>query len=122
MSRKDIAINFLKLAAAGKARESQNKFLHPDFKHHNPYFPGDLESLMKGMEENAAQFPGKVYKVFQAIEENDRVAVHGSVRLTNSHPEIALIHVFRFEGDLIIETWEAAQETPKNMPNENGMF
>ena len=37
-------------------------------------------------------------------------------------PEIALIHIFRFEGDLIIEEWEAAQEVPKESPNENGMF
>jgi predicted SnoaL-like aldol condensation-catalyzing enzyme len=37
-------------------------------------------------------------------------------------PEIALIHIFRFEDGSIIEEWEAAQEVPKESPNENGMF
>jgi predicted SnoaL-like aldol condensation-catalyzing enzyme len=37
-------------------------------------------------------------------------------------PEIALIHIFRFDGDLIIEEWEAAQEVPQESLNENGIF
>ena len=122
MSKKDMAISFLKLAASGEVREGYEKFAHPDFKHHNPCFKGDRESLMRGMEENELEFPGKVYRFFQAIEEGNRVVVHGSVRLRNDLPEIALIHIFRFEGDLIIEEWETSQEVPEEMPNENGMF
>jgi hypothetical protein len=32
----------------------------PDFRHHNPYFRGDAESLMAAMEENARKNPDKL--------------------------------------------------------------
>jgi hypothetical protein len=50
------------------------------------------------------------------------VAVHGKVQLNPDLPWIALIHIFRFDGDLIIEEWEAALEPPKESPNEHGIF
>jgi predicted SnoaL-like aldol condensation-catalyzing enzyme len=74
------------------------------------------------MEKSAVEFPKKVYEDVRALEEEDLVAVHGRVRLTPDSPEIALIHIFRFEGDRIIEEWETAQEVPKESSNMNGMF
>jgi predicted SnoaL-like aldol condensation-catalyzing enzyme len=74
------------------------------------------------MEESAAQFPHKRFEAIQALADGNLVAVHGEVQLNPDLPWIALIHIFRFEGDLIIEEWEAAQEAPKESPNENGIF
>jgi predicted SnoaL-like aldol condensation-catalyzing enzyme len=95
--------------------------VHPQFSHHNPYFKGD-ENLLTGMEESGVQFPKKIFEAVRVLEDGDFVAVHGKVRLKPELPEIALIHIFRFAGDLIIEEWEAAQEVPKESPNEKGMF
>ena len=50
------------------------------------------------------------------------VAVHGRVRLTPSRPWIALIHIFRFQDNQIIEEWEAGQEVPQDSPNQHGAF
>ena len=122
MNKKQIAVSFLHLAASGKVREAYEKYIHPDFRHHNPYFRGDRKALLTGMEENAVQFPNKELQIIHAIEEEDLVAVHASIRLRPDLPEIALIHIFRFENDLIIEEWEASQEKPEITPNENGMF
>ena len=74
------------------------------------------------MEESAAQFPHKRFEAIRTLADGDLVAVHGRVQLNPDMPWIALIHIFRFEGDLIIEEWEAAQEVPKESPNENGGF
>jgi len=122
MTKKDIAVAFLRLAASENAREGYEKYVHPRFIHHNPYFKGDRESLLVGMEESAAQFPDKVFTILRAIEDGDFVAVHGKVRTSPETPDIALIHIFRFEGDLIIEGWEASLEEPKDSPNKNGIF
>lgn len=121
-SKKDIAVAFLKQASSGKAREAFNLYVHPQFTHHNPYFSGDGNSLLIGMEENAVQFPDKVFEVLRVLEDGDFVVVHGRVRLSPELPEIVLMHMFHFEGDRIIEEWEAAQEVPPESPNENGMF
>ena len=118
----DVAVAFLQLASSVNAREAYRKYVHPQFRHHNPYFKGDRNSLLTGMEENAAQFPNKVFEVVRTLEDGNFVVVHGKVRLNPDMPEIALMHIFRFDGDLIIEEWEAAQEVPQESPNENGMF
>ena len=122
MTNKERAISFLRLASSGNVREAYETYVHPDFRHHNPYFPGDRASLLAGMEENAATFPQKEFEAVRALEDGGLVAVHGRVRLTPRSPWIALIHIFRFEGNLIIEEWEAGQEVPKGSPNENGVF
>ena len=87
-----------------------------------PYFKGDRESFLVGMEESSVEFPHKVFEVMRVLEDGDFVVVHGKIRMKSDSPEIALIHIFRFEGDRIIEEWEASQRAPKESPNENGMF
>ena len=122
MNNKEMAISFLRLASSGKVREAYNMYIHPQFRHHNPYFPGDRASLLGAMEENAATFPQKEFEALRALEDGDLVAVHGRVRLTPTRPWIALMHIFRFQDNQIIEEWEAGQEVPKDSPNENGVF
>jgi predicted SnoaL-like aldol condensation-catalyzing enzyme len=36
------------------------------------------------------------------------------------HTGIAVVHLFRFEGDKIAEFWDVAQILPDPAPNENG--
>jgi predicted SnoaL-like aldol condensation-catalyzing enzyme len=36
--------------------------------------------------------------------------------------EIAVVHIFRFSGDKIVELWDLGQPIEKNSPNENGLF
>jgi predicted SnoaL-like aldol condensation-catalyzing enzyme len=122
MNNKERAISFLRLASSGNVREAYDTYIHPQFRHHNPYFPGDRASLLAAMEENAATFPQKEFEAVRALEDGDLVAVHGRVRLTPSRPWIALIHIFRFQDNQIIEEWEAGQEVPKDSPNQNGAF
>ena len=122
MNNKERAIAFLRLASPGKVREAYETYVHPQFRHHNPYFPGDRASLLAAMEENAATFPQKEFEAVRALEDGDLVAVHGRVQLMPGGPSIALIHIFRFQDNQIIEEWEAGQEVPKDSPNENGVF
>ena len=121
-AKKEIAVSFLRMASSGKVREAYERYVHPDFFHHNPYFMGDRESLLVGMEESAVEFPKKAFEAVRVLEDGEFVAVHGRIRLKPDMPEYVLIHIFRFEGDRIIEEWEAGQEIPKESPNKNGMF
>lgn len=121
MKKTEIAGTFLKLASSGNVREAYEKYVHRDFRHHNAYFKGDRESLLTAMEENAREFPDKTYEVLRAIEEGDLVTAHGRVSGVFDS-EWSVIHILRFEGDKIIEAWEASQEVIKDSPNENGIF
>ncbi len=121
MTRKEVAESFLKLASSGKVREAFAWHVHSQFRHHHPYFKGDRESLLRGMERNAKQFPDKIYHPLRAVEDGDLVAVHGRV-VFSPDSQWSVIHIFRFEGNLIIEEWEASQQALQDSPNENGIF
>lgn len=122
-SRKDIAINFLKLCSAGHVDEAYKMASAGNFKHHNAYFPGDLNSLKEGMRENAQKNPNKIFEIQCALEDGDKVAVHSKVVLHSpAEMTISVVHILRFEGDKVAEVWDVGMVQPANMVNENGLF
>ena len=75
------------------------------------------------MEEAATASPNKSLEVVRVLEDGNLVATHSRLlRIDPNALEIAAVHIFRFEGDKIIEEWEVGQELPKDSPNENGPF
>lgn len=118
---REIAVNFLKLASSGKLDEAYTLTAN-SFRHHNPYFAGDAESLKAGMAEAAKQFPHTTLEVQRVFENDDTVAVHSRVQHAPDKPAIAVVHIFRFEDGKIAELWDVGMEVPKDSPNKNGMF
>ena len=108
-SRADVATHFLKLAASGHAREAFERLVTPNFRHHNAWFPGDGESLMKAMDENAKQHPDKELTIHRVVEDGDQVATFAHVRHQKGERGAAVVHFFRFEGDRIAELWDVGQ-------------
>lgn len=121
-NNKAAAIDFLRLASSGHVEEAYRNYVSADFRHHNPYFKGDVATLKAGMAENVRQFPNKAIDIYHALEEGDLVAVHACVKLTPDDRGIATIHLFRFEGDRIVELWDVGQVIPEDSPNQYGMF
>lgn len=122
MTKKDIAISFLRLVSSGKVSEAYEKFIHTGFRHHNPYFRGDRESLMLAMEEAQLKNPNKVLEIKRAIEEGDFVVVFSHVKQNPEDRGGAVVHIFRFEDNKVAELWDIGQGVPEESPNENGMF
>ena len=120
-SRKDIAVSFLNNAATGKLDEAYTH-VSPNFRHHNPHFKGDAESLKAGMADAHKQFPNTKLDVQRAIAEDDLVAVHSRVQHAPDRPAIAVVHIFRFEADKIAELWDVGMEVSEDSPNQNGAF
>jgi predicted SnoaL-like aldol condensation-catalyzing enzyme len=119
--QRDTAITFLTLAASGRLDEAYSH-VSAGFRHHNPYFKGDADSLKAGMTQAHAKFPNTTLVVQHVLEDGELVAVHSRVRHSANTPEIAVVHIFRFEGETIAELWDVATEAPQDSPNENGMF
>ncbi|MFY9619277.1 MAG: nuclear transport factor 2 family protein [Pyrinomonadaceae bacterium] len=120
-NRKNIATSFLKNAATGKLDEAYST-VSSNFRHHNPYFPGDAESLKAGMADAHKKFPDTTLDVKHVLEDGDLVAVHSHVQHASNTQPITAVHMFRFAGDEIAELWDVAMEAPQDSPNENGMF
>lgn len=122
MTKKEIAKNFLDLAAKGHSHEGFRLHIAKNFKHHNAYFKGDAETLMLAMEESARTNPNKTFKIHHILEDGNLVAVHSHLKQTPTDIGFAVVHILKFEGDKIIELWDLGQPIPKDRINENGMF
>ena len=122
-SRTERAVAFLRMASTGDVRRAYAEYVSPAFRHHNAYFRGDAASLAAGMEQNTAENPNKAFQVQRTIAEGDLVAVHSRLQLKAEAPEIAVVHIFRFDDEgRIVELWDVGQPVPAQSPNENGMF
>ncbi|MBI2845792.1 MAG: nuclear transport factor 2 family protein [Chloroflexi bacterium] len=121
-SHREIATSFLTLAASGKVREAYSKYVAPNFRHHNPFFRGDRESLLVAMEESATENPNKKLEIKLTLQDEDLVATYSHVQQNPGDLGGGVVHIFRFEGDRIVEMWDVGQAIPQDSPNENGMF
>ena len=119
---KAAATDFLRKAAAGKASEAFALYASPTFRHHNPYFRSDADSLMSAMAENARRNPGKALEIQHTLLDGNLVAVHSRIRQNPDDRGAAVVHLFRFEHGLIAELWDIGQPVPEEMENEYGMF
>jgi predicted SnoaL-like aldol condensation-catalyzing enzyme len=122
-THKEAAIEFLKLASSGHARQAYEQFVAPAFKHHNPHVAAGARPLMEAMAANAREYPDKALEIEHVVAESDLVAVHAHVRPRPSDPGMALVHIFRFdETNRIVELWDLGQPVPVESPNQHGMF
>jgi predicted SnoaL-like aldol condensation-catalyzing enzyme len=121
MTKKEMATTFLKMTASGDVRNAYDKFIAPNFIHHNQYFKGDRESLLLAMEDSSRASPNKQLDIQQIFEDGDRVAVFSKVTM-KSGQEVAVVHILKFEGTKVVEMWDVGQLLDKNSPNKNGAF
>ena len=117
----EAATAFLGMVVQGKVQAAYDQFVGGHFRHHNPYFPGDRQSLLLAMQQSAEREPNKSFDVQRIVASGDHVVVHS--RLTrHDGSEYAVVHIFRFEHGRIVELWDLAQAVPEDSPNQFGMF
>ncbi|GFZ33143.1 polyketide cyclase [Clostridium zeae] len=119
--QKEIAKAFLQGVVTDKVREVYDLYTLPKFKHHNGFFSGDRESLLLGMIQSNKMFPNKKLTIKLAVSEPPYVTLLSHVQIT-AGKEVAVVHMYRFEGEKIAEMWDISQEVPQDSPNENGVF
>lgn len=119
--QKEIAKAFLEGAVTDKVREVYDLYTLPSFKHHNGFFSGDRESLLQGMLQSNEMFPNKKLTIKLAVAEPPYVTLLSHVQITEGK-EVAVVHMYRFEGEKIAEMWDISQEVAKDSPNANGIF
>ena len=115
-----MATAFLQLAGNGKVKEAFDTYTSDDFIHHNQYFQGNREALKIAMEEAHQNDPNKFIEIKYCYQEENTVITHSLVK--KQKMDIAVIHIFRFRDNKIVELWDLGQVIEKDSPNENGLF
>lgn len=120
MTNKQIAESFLQLAGNGKVKEAFENYVSDDFIHHNQYFQGTRAALKDAMEEAHVTSPNKSIEIKHSYIDQNTVVTHSLV--VKQDMDIAVVHIFRFKADKIVELWDLGQQILKDSPNENGLF
>jgi len=121
-ARRQAAKQFLELVVAGEIDEAYQRHVDLSGKHHNPFFAEGFPALKKAMIENHVQFPNKKLLVKNVLNDGYLVAVHSQIVLRPGEPGVATVHLFRFDGDKIVEMWDVGQPAPRDSPNHDGAF
>ncbi len=121
-TRKEAARQFLQLVGAGSIDEAYQRYVAMDGKHHNPYFAAGFPALQAAMKANFIQFPDMHLTIKNVVGEGDLVAIHSQVVMQPGEPGFAAVHLFRFQGDRIVEMWDVAQQLPPDLINLDGAF
>ncbi len=120
--RKQVSQQFMELVIAGNIDDAYKKYVSPNGKHHNPYFRKGFPALQEAMKENHIQFPDKKITIKHVIGDGDLVAIHSHIMVRQGEPGMAAIHLFRFQGDKIVELWDIGESIPVDSPNQDGVF
>ncbi len=125
---KNIALEFLKLAGQGRFKDGLHYF-SPNCITHNPYIPGNIDALTDAMvatnKQGKSEYPTAEFNVKRTLADGDFVAVHTELLNNKTKPReggLRQMHLFRFEGDKIVEYWDITQQVTPNMPNAAGAF
>ncbi len=78
---------------------------------------------MSAMIEAHKKSPNRLIDVKHVFEDGDTVITHSLVvRKDPADQDVAVVHIFRFDGDKIAELWDVGMLLIKDSPNENGPF
>jgi len=123
-----IVNEYFRLIGAGKFKDGL-RFFAPDCKTHNPYIAGSVETLPNAMiaanKDMSAQLSQPEFTVRHLLVDGNIVAAHTQLLNSKSNPEkggLRQVHLFRFEGDKIVEYWDITQQILSSMPNAGGAF
>ncbi len=127
-AHKKIALEILDLFRQEKFKEGTG-FFSPQCKTHNPYFAGSIDQLTDAMiqanKEGKTKYPNAEFTVEHALADGEFVAVQTNLLNDKNEPKqggLRQMHLFRFDGDKIVEYWDITQQVPAGLPNSAGAF
>lgn len=89
---------------------------------HNPQIADGFEGLEAFLGTLAQNFPDITLEIKRLIAEGDYVVSHVHGIRVPGQPGSAIIDIFRFADDKIVEHWDVMQPIPETPANVNTMF
>ena len=86
------------------------------------FTPSGLSALQSAMIEADEKFPNKKFVIKHVLGDNNLFAVHSHLILNEGDPGLVTMHLFRFNGDKIVEMWDLSQQILPDSPNKDGAF
>jgi len=127
-NRKKVVTEYFELISTGKFNEGL-RFFSQKCITHNPFVAGNMEDITNAMiaanKDYAPKFPKAKFSVRYILADGDFVAAYTQLMASPDEPAeggLRQMHLFRFNGDKIVEYWDVTQQIMPNTPNVAGAF
>jgi predicted SnoaL-like aldol condensation-catalyzing enzyme len=99
-----------------------DRYISPQYVQHSSLAPPGRDSLKQFLDMLKVRSPEATTQIKRAFVDGDHVVVHVHVRRFPGDPGLAVVDIFRVEGNYIVEHWDVLMEVPKDPVNSNSMF
>ena len=99
-----------------------DRYLSPGYVQHSSLASPGLQALKDFLDTVRSRSPEATQTIRRAFVDGDHVIVHVHVVRFRGDPGLAVVDIFRVEGDAIVEHWDVLQEVPAKPVNPNPMF
>lgn len=99
-----------------------DQYISPDYVQHSSLAPPGREALKQFLDMIRGQSPDASTEIKRAFVDGDHVICHVHVKRHRDDPGLAVVDIFRVEGDFIVEHWDVLMEVPANPVNPLPMF
>ncbi len=122
-SSKQAALEFFdKAFVQGKPAEAAQELMGATYTQHNPSVADGKETFVAAIGGMFEQFPEFSTEIKRVIAEDDLVAIHHHVKMTEEDRGTAVVDIFRIENGKVVEHWDILQPVPEAPANDNTMF
>jgi predicted SnoaL-like aldol condensation-catalyzing enzyme len=99
------------------------KYMAPQFVERKADVPlGTRQAVAKYLQDLIAELPESKWEVLRTVAEGPLVVVHARFTPSPGAAPLAIVDIFRVEGDFIVEHWDVVAHPPKQQVNPNSRF
>lgn len=99
-----------------------DRYISPDYVQHSSLAPPGRDALKQFLDFIRGQSPDAETHIKRSFVDGDHVVCHTHVIRHRGDPGLAVVDMFRLEGDLIVEHWDVLMEVPAKPVNPLSMF
>ena len=119
--RLDLVLEMYREVLIAMDSSKVERYLSPGYVQHSSLAPPGLQALKDFLDTVRTRSPEATQTIRRAFVDGDHVIVHVHVVRFRGDPGLAVVDIFRVEGDAIVEHWDVLQEVPANPVNPNPM-
>lgn len=121
MNAKELVTNYMNEVWVKRNIHAVDQYVSADtFIQHNPHLDNGLEALagfLPHLFDN--MMPEGTWEVKRVIAENDMVVVHSLAKASPDALGMAVVDIFKVEGDKIVEHWDVTTDVPESTVSGN---
>ncbi|HYP79130.1 MAG TPA: nuclear transport factor 2 family protein [Steroidobacteraceae bacterium] len=120
--RLDFVLEMYREVLIAQDSSKVDRYISPDYVQHSSLAPPGREALKQFLDMIRVRSPQASTDIRRAFVDGDHVVCHVHVKRHPADLGLAVVDIFRTDGNQILEHWDVLMEVPANPVNTNPLF